>query len=90
MVTYNTKDLIRNCLQSLSAIDYSPVEVTVVDNGSTDVSAAMISKEFPQFRLVESPTNLGYVGGYMLAHSRASGDFVLFLNSDIAVEPAPS
>lgn len=61
IVNYNTRDYLRRCLATVYASqgDFS-FEVCVVDNASTDGSAAMVRAEFPQVRLIESPTNGGY------------------------------
>ncbi len=42
-------------------------EVVVIDNASADGSAEMVAAEFPQVRLIASPTNLGFAGGNNLA-----------------------
>ena len=61
IVNYRTCDLLRECLQSIyeSRGDFS-FQVCVVDNCSQDGSCAMVGKEFPQVRLVESEVNGGY------------------------------
>ncbi len=72
ILSYNTRDLLRNCLRSvfgsaaLSA-DQLAVDVIVVDNASHDGSAGMVAAEFPVAHLVASPDNLGYTGGNNLA-----------------------
>jgi N-acetylglucosaminyl-diphospho-decaprenol L-rhamnosyltransferase len=61
IVNYRTCDLLQECLQSIyeSRGDFS-FQVCVVDNCSQDGSCAMVGKEFPQVRLVESEVNGGY------------------------------
>jgi N-acetylglucosaminyl-diphospho-decaprenol L-rhamnosyltransferase len=61
IVNYNTRDYLRNCLTSIynSRGDFA-FEACVVDNASSDGSADMVRAEFPQTRLIESPTNGGY------------------------------
>jgi N-acetylglucosaminyl-diphospho-decaprenol L-rhamnosyltransferase len=61
IVNYNTRDLLRDCLASIyeSKGDFT-YQVCVVDNCSRDDSAAMVRQEFPQARLIASPTNSGY------------------------------
>ena len=51
------RDLLRDCLHSLGRLQ---AYTTVVDNASTDESAAMVEREFPAARLVRSAENLGY------------------------------
>jgi hypothetical protein len=71
IVSYQTRDLLRGCLASVYAsLARSPrlaAEVWVVDNASSDGSAAMVREEFPQARLVASPDNLGFPAGNNLA-----------------------
>jgi N-acetylglucosaminyl-diphospho-decaprenol L-rhamnosyltransferase len=64
ILNWNTRDLLRDCLRSVYAstgtLDYA---VCVVDNASSDGSAAMVRAEFPAVRVVESPINGGYAAG---------------------------
>jgi N-acetylglucosaminyl-diphospho-decaprenol L-rhamnosyltransferase len=64
IVNYNTRDLLRECLGSLYAsrgdVSYG---VWVVDNASSDDSAEMVAREFPQACLIASPINRGYAFG---------------------------
>lgn len=67
IVSYQVRDLLRECLQSVFAsLALSPhlaAEVWVVDNASSDDSAAMVAAEFPQAKLVPSGDNQGFAGG---------------------------
>jgi len=61
VVSWNTRDLLDRCLQSLApSVQSGTAEVWVVDNASTDGSAAMVRKSHPDVRLVDSQENLGY------------------------------
>ena len=63
-MNWNTRDLLRDCLRSLFASQGSlAFEACVVDNASTDGSAAMVRAEYPGVRLIESPDNRGYAAG---------------------------
>ncbi len=42
IVNWNRRDLLRACLDSLAAQTFTDFEIIVVDNGSTDGSAAMV------------------------------------------------
>jgi len=86
IVSYNTADLLRNCLNSLFAqpppCDFT---VTVVDNASADDSVAMVRREFPQVRVIANERNLGYAAAINQGLPEADADYVLILNSDIEV-----
>ena len=87
VVNWNTRELLRRCLTSLAAADEAPeLEVIVVDNGSSDGSAAMVHREFPAVLLVENELNLGFTRATNQACERSSGDYLLMLNSDTVVE----
>lgn len=61
IVNYNTRDLLAHCLESLAASQCrcTPT-IYVVDNRSSDGSAAMVRERFPTVRLIESDRNAGY------------------------------
>jgi GT2 family glycosyltransferase len=66
-------------------------EVMVVDNGSTDGSAARIGAEFPQVDVLALPANLRFAGGNNqgIARALAAGaDAIMLLNNDTEADPA--
>lgn len=87
ILSYNTQDLLRQCLLSLKKQTGLEFETIVVDNASTDGSVAMVKKEFPEVKLICSPKNLGFAGGNNLGIKEARGQYLLFLNSDTEVLP---
>lgn len=86
VVNWNTVALLRECLASVrdhhGALD---VEVLVVDNGSTDGSAAMVRAEFPDAVLIANGDNRGFAPANNQALAVARGRHVLLLNSDAFV-----
>ena len=89
IVSYNTVDLLRACLQSLADCTVG-VGVVVVDNGSTDESVAMMAREFPLVTVLVPGENLGFARGTNLAMRRLLADapalqYVLMLNPDTVV-----
>jgi len=88
IVNWNTCVLLRACLSSLAkATQGLETEILVVDNASSDGSAAMVAAEFPRVRLLESGGNLGFSRGNNLALPHTTGDAVLLLNPDTICPP---
>ncbi len=88
ILSWNTCDLLRACLESIYADPQSSAwEVVVVDNNSSDQSPAMVTSGFPQVRLALNPSNLGFAAGNNRAMEMARGDHLLLLNADTRVEP---
>ncbi|WWR15318.1 glycosyltransferase family 2 protein [Lachnospiraceae bacterium JLR.KK008] len=75
-----------NCLRSLSACEEESVPVIVVDNGSTDGSAALVEREFPAVTLIRFPENRGFCAAVNAGISAACTPFVILLNNDTTVE----
>ena len=56
IVSYNTRDLLRDCLRSVGPGDAAcALDIWVVDNASRDGSAAMVRAEFPHTHVIDSP-----------------------------------
>ena len=85
VVNWNTRDLLRRCLDSVLANE--PAEVVVVDNGSTDGSAEMVRERFPGVRLIVLSGNPGYGGGCNAGIRATASDYVMVLNSDTVLRP---
>ena len=83
IVSYNTRDLLRSCLQSVyDGTGGLSAEVYVVDNRSRDGSADMVRTEFPQVRLIENETNSGYASANNIALRQYDARYALLLNAD--------
>lgn len=86
IVNWNTREHLARCLTHLSEAARSlPMQVVVVDNDSSDGSAAFVREHFPSVDLIEAGTNLGFAGGANLAFDHARGELLLLLNPDIEV-----
>lgn len=83
IVNYNTKELLRDCIQSIhnktQNIDY---EIIVVDNASSDGSLEMLNEDFPNILTINAGENLGFGKANNLGMSKASGKYLFLLNSD--------
>ncbi|MDQ6836466.1 MAG: glycosyltransferase, partial [Actinomycetota bacterium] len=83
-LVYNRCAELRASLEQMTrASDYEPrlVDVIVVDNASTDGSAAMVRDQFPSVQLIVRNQNVG-VSGWNQGLAAARGDYVLALDDD--------
>lgn len=88
IANYNTKKLLRGCLESIYANTHDiHYEVIVVDDCSTDGSPDMVREYFPQATLICNPVNLRYVKANNVGLRAAAGRYGLLLNSDVEVQP---
>lgn len=74
-----------DCIDSLKKSSYSPLQLIVVDNASTDDSAERIRATHPDIEILQSENNLGYAGGMNLGIRHAfkfSPEYLLIINSD--------
>lgn len=92
IVSWNVRELLRRCLQAtLQSLADSGLsfQIFVVDNASSDETAAMLRAEFPSVQLLEASQNLGFAGGNNLAlrflgfeQGKIGAEMVLLLNPD--------
>lgn len=88
ILNWNTRDLLVECLRVTAAqAGGLSLELIVVDNASTDDSAAVVRRDFPQVRVVQSPANIGFAAGNNLGVRAATGRYVLLLNTDAFLQP---
>ena len=79
IVNWNAGLALEACLGSVGSGD---AEVIVIDNASTDGSAAAARARFPAVRVIETGENLGFAAGANRGAEAARGDVLVFLNPD--------
>lgn len=85
IVSFNTKDLLRKCLLSLS----SGVEMIIVDNGSNDGTIGMLEEmkaSCSNLKTIFNQKNLGFARAVNQGIRQSSGENILLLNSDVVVK----
>lgn len=91
VINYNGKDVTLQTLASLVRLDYEPLDLVVIDNGSSDGSWQAVEEQYPQVTQLEVPENHGISHGMNVGirHALDQGyDYTLILNNDIEVHPA--
>ena len=88
ILTWNSTDLLRGCLESLpQALTTYPSEVLVVDNGSRGYTPASLRFEFPWMQLMVNRDNRGVASGRNQGIRVAQGEYIILLDDDTAAEP---
>lgn len=91
IVSWNTRELLAGCLRSVTecvgTFKRLYAETFVVDNASSDGSAAMVREQFPRVRLIVSEENVGFARANNRAIRQSQGRYVVLLNSDTEVHP---
>jgi N-acetylglucosaminyl-diphospho-decaprenol L-rhamnosyltransferase len=88
IVSYNTGNYLSSCLSTLRRHSGSVTkEIIVIDNASTDGTSEMVRTNYPECRVVELKTNVGYGTAVNIGSRTAEGNFLLLLNPDVEVGP---
>jgi len=83
IVSWNVRDLLRDCLHSIEQTQGDlAVETIVLDSASTDGSPEMVATEFPQVALIAATENVGFPRGNNMGIAKAHGRYILLLNPD--------
>lgn len=75
------------CLGALRAQTFRDVEVIVVDNASTDDSAELLGREYPEAQVIRLDRNYGFTGACNTGLRAAQGEFLILLNNDTQAAP---
>ncbi|RDI76260.1 putative glycosyltransferase [Gaiella occulta] len=85
--SWNGADLLADCLAALWRQTLPPGEVIVIDNGSTDGTAAMLAEAFPEVRLVGLDRNRGFAAAVNAGIRASDTPLIALLNNDAVAEP---
>lgn len=86
IISYNTKEITRNCLSSIYGSNLKlSFEIIVVDNASNDGSPEMVEQEFPEVILIKNTENKMFAKANNQGIKVARGIYILLLNSDTLI-----
>lgn len=86
VITWNKKDLLRNCLKSLDRQTYKNFQIIVVDNGSKDKTLEFIRKYYPKVRTISLKRNLGFSIAANEGIKASNSEYIILLNNDTVVD----
>ena len=87
VVTWNSRQDIPACLDSLISQTFPLSDIVVVDNASTDGTADLISSDYPQVRLLRQSRNEGFARGNNCGIAAVEADWILTINPDAYIDP---
>jgi len=87
VLNWNGCHVLDNCLRSLYNQTYRPLEIIVVDNGSTDGSVDFLREKFHSVHLIRNDKNLGFGAGNNIGIRASQGRYIMMLNNDTRLDP---
>lgn len=87
ILNYNGLRFLPRCLETLHQTNYTPLDIVVVDNNSSDQSLSFLRKDYPDVKIISFKDNLGYAGAYNESIAQIDSKYVVLLNFDVEVEP---
>ncbi len=87
IVAYNGLKLTRECLYSVTQQTYENLELIFVDNGAEESLGIMVTKEFPQIKMLSLKNNIGFAGGHNKGILASTGKYVAIINNDAVAAP---
>lgn len=86
LVTWNRKDVVKQCVESILSSTPEPFEFVVVDNGSTDGTAEYIQQYLDKIRCLRLPANFGKGFAANLGIRMSRGQWICYFDSDVVVK----
>ncbi len=87
IVTYNSAEQIKDCLDSLLVQKNIQLTISILDNNSSDSTCALIREEYPDIELLKETSNLGFGNAHNKLMNHKDWDYYLCLNPDVILEP---
>jgi GT2 family glycosyltransferase len=87
VLSYDGRELLDVLLPTLRAQRYRDFSITIVDNGSSDGTAAHVRSSWPEAQLIEIPVNVGVAAALNRGVTSSAGEYVALLNNDLELDP---
>lgn len=83
----NGQHFLPDCLSSLANQTYPNIQTILVDNNSSDNSIEYVEKNFPKVTIVKNKKNDGYAEGNNKGYRKSTGEYIVFMNNDVKLQP---
>lgn len=87
ILTWNSKHLLGRAVESIRMQTYQPIEMVIVDNGSTDGTAEMLHEFRGVATIVPLHENTGFARGMNTGYEHSRGEIVIPFNTDVVLRP---
>ena len=88
IVSWNSSEYVPRALDALAGQTLAPERTILVDNASSDGTAALVRERYPQIEVIEPGSNLGFAAGNNVGVAAARDcELVALLNPDAFPEP---
>lgn len=84
--TYNSANFIIPCLDSILRQQAADTEIILIDNASRDKTISLVKENYPKIKIIENKVNLGASKARNQGLAIASGEWILTLDCDVALE----
>ncbi len=86
VVTYNRREYLKNCLNSILQQDYPSFDILVIDNNSSDGTVEMLKLEYPTLKTILLDKNFGCPGARNIGVLNSTGEILFFVDDDGLLE----
>lgn len=83
VLNWNGGRLVERCVAAVYEQTYGPVELIIVDNGSSDGSLKRLQDLYPRAKYILNEQNLGFSRAVNQGIQSAGGEYILPLNLDV-------
>jgi hypothetical protein len=86
IVNWNTKNYLKQCIDSLNSQTYRNFEIILVDNNSKDDSVSFVKQNYPNVTIIQNENNVGYGEGNNIGFRHSNGTIFVLVNPDAILE----
>jgi len=86
IVTYNSENYIKPCLDSIFKQDFTGYEIILIDNASFDMTLQQINPFKDKLKIIVNNSNKGFSEALNMGIELSKGEYIVTLNPDVILE----